>query len=387
MNFKHYRGAVKDNPSSIVDLTCFDNEIMGLICTDEGNYNLALDAQSGKHLLFNDKALKQRPSFECHTVDDSGVNYDPAVLLGDAKASKGILRATNRYVKLYLETKYNLYQAKGSTSAVDSYIRGVMNQVGTLYRNEEINITISTLYIWTSADPYTNTSTSTTLLSQFQSNRTSINGDLGQLISYDTQIGGVAAGFAGLCNSSTSNKLSIAGIDVTYNNFPVYSWTVFVITHEFGHLFGSRHTHACVWNGNNTAIDGCASTEGDCSLPPMPSNGGTIMSYCYLQSGVGVNFNLGFGPQPGNVIRSSVANASCLSIMTLSGPDNIPFSSSATYTLSVSLLNPQWSVTSGLEITTYNNNSITVRATATSYTAAAIKVNGIVLRTITIGNS
>ncbi|MDR1557220.1 MAG: hypothetical protein LBS88_09365 [Tannerellaceae bacterium] len=153
---------------------------MGLICTDEGNYNIALDSQSGKHLLFNDKALKQRPSFDCYAVDDSDADYSPAVLLEDTKASKGILRATNRYVRLYLETKYNLYQSKGSTSAVDSYIRGIMNQVGTLYRNEELNVTISTLYIWTSTDPYTGTSTSS-LLSQFQSNRTSISGDLGQL--------------------------------------------------------------------------------------------------------------------------------------------------------------------------------------------------------------
>jgi hypothetical protein len=36
------------------------------------------------------------------------------------------------------------------------------------------------------------------------------------------------------------------------------------------------------------------------------------MSYCHLQS-VGINFNEGFGPQPGNVIRNSVANASCTS--------------------------------------------------------------------------
>jgi hypothetical protein len=86
-----------------------------------------------------------------------------------------------------------------------------------------------------------------------------------------------------------------------------------VSTHELGHLWGSRHTHACVWNGNNTAIDGCSgSTEGSCSLPGYPSQGGTIMSYCHLQS-VGINFNEGFGPQPGNVIRNSVANASCTS--------------------------------------------------------------------------
>ena len=85
-----------------------------------------------------------------------------------------------------------------------------------------------------------------------------------------------------------------------------------VVTHEMGHLIGSRHTHACVWNGNNTAIDGCeGQTEGSCSLPGYPSGGGTIMSYCHLQS-VGINFNNGFGTQPGNVIRNTVANANCL---------------------------------------------------------------------------
>ena len=35
------------------------------------------------------------------------------------------------------------------------------------------------------------------------------------------------------------------------------------------------------------------------------------MSYCHLTS-AGINLNLGFGPQPGNVIRSEVSNASCL---------------------------------------------------------------------------
>lgn len=34
------------------------------------------------------------------------------------------------------------------------------------------------------------------------------------------------------------------------------------------------------------------------------------MSYCHFT--VGINFNLGFGPQPGNVIRNTVANANCL---------------------------------------------------------------------------
>ena len=67
-----------------------------------------------------------------------------------------------------------------------------------------------------------------------------------------------------------------------------------------------------VWNGNNTAIDGCADgTEGSCSTPGIPSRGGTIMSYCDRKS-VGVNFALGFGYQPRNVIRNMIDNANCL---------------------------------------------------------------------------
>jgi len=101
-------------------------------------------------------------------------------------------------------------------------------------------------------------------------------------------------------------------VNSSYTTFPVYSWTNMVVTHELGHLFGSRHTHACVWNGNNTAIDGCAGyVEGYCALPGNPPEGGTIMSYCHGQS-VGINFSLGFGPQPGNVIRDRVNNAHCL---------------------------------------------------------------------------
>ena len=51
--------------------------------------------------------------------------------------------------------------------------------------------------------------------------------------------------------------------------------------------------------------DSCAPVEGSCSSPGYPSQGGTIMSYCMNQS-VGINFNLGFGPQPTAVILNNI---------------------------------------------------------------------------------
>ncbi len=87
------------------------------------------------------------------------------------------------------------------------------------------------------------------------------------------------------------------------------------MTHEIGHNLGSPHTHACNWNGDNTAIDGCGPASGNnegCDGPLPTETGGTIMSYCHLVSSVGINFANGFGPQPGALIRATVNSKECL---------------------------------------------------------------------------
>ncbi|MFM7766715.1 MAG: T9SS type A sorting domain-containing protein, partial [Bacteroidota bacterium] len=115
--------------------------------------------------------------------------------------------------------------------------------------------------------------------------------------------------------SSNQYRMGYCAISSTYQNVPTYSRTVEVLTHEGGHLLGSRHTHDCVWNGNNTRIDGCGPAagynSGTCAAGPVPVSG-TIMSYCHLVSGVGINFNNGFGPQPTSTIVNTINNAACL---------------------------------------------------------------------------
>lgn len=334
-SIKHYRGTIKDDPDSIVAMSFSNNEVMGVIATDKGNFNLGLDSELKRHIFYNENNLKEKMRFQCRTNNDGSLTYDQSILF---QKSKSAILSNDVCVGLYLETEFDIFQTRGSVESVENFIVSIYNQVATLYLNENIETRLSEIFVWNTPDPYTAV-TADNLLSEFQSHRTSFNGDLGQLLTFRTEVGGgKAAGFNGLCNTSIDERLSVSMIFNSYHTYPIYSWTVQIITHEFGHLFGSRHTHACVWNGNNTAIDGCAGgTEGGCPIPDIPSAGGTIMSYCHLQS-VGINFNLGFGSQPGNVIRNNVANANCLLLcqcfdLAIDGPETLCSLTSETYTL------------------------------------------------------
>ncbi len=306
---RHYRGVVRGRENeSLVALSLFEGEMMGVVSIDWGNLNIGKLQGEDTHILYNDKDLIDPPSFTCDTPDDPSLpSYDREMLLGSHRSATS---TSGKCARLYYETEYDIYQDKGSVANVESYIMGLHNQVATLYANEQIETRVSELRVWDTADPYTATNTAS-LLSQFQSQTSSLNGDLGQLLTFRS-VGGGRAYVGTLCFSNPSYRIGVSGIAPSFENFPTYSWSVMVVTHEFGHLFGSQHTHACVWNGDNTAIDGCAgSTEGSCDVPGYPPEGGTIMSYCHQRS-VGINFSEGFGPQPGNVIRDRVTNGSCL---------------------------------------------------------------------------
>lgn len=306
----HYRGIIKGDSESLAVVSIFENEVRGLFSSESrGNLILGRLPEQGRspkaenYILYDDRAVAAQQEFECGTPDD-GPDYSPDEL---AYTSRG--RDANDCVRVYFEVDNDIFKDKGSVAKVTDYVTGLFNQVAALYANENVNVIISEIFIWDSASPYSGSS-SGALLSQFQNYRKSFDGEIGQLLSYQAS-GGIAV-LSGLCHPYSWARLSFASINRTYNNVPSYSFTVMVVTHELGHLLGSQHTHACVWNGNNTAIDGCAGfTEGSCPNPGKPSGGGTIMSYCHISS-TGISFSKGFGPQPGSVIRSRVSQGSCM---------------------------------------------------------------------------
>lgn len=301
-----YWGVVEGDPGSLVALYLAGDELMGILRMNGRSYTFGKveGRMDGLHVLYADEQLRHQPAVNCHVDDES-------MTIGSGEEEADLRQGPGNCVRMYIEVDNDIYNGKGGVQQAADYVLGAFSQVAILYANESIDFVINELLVWNVADPYTGPSTSN-YLTQFRNYQNgNYNGDLAHLVGYNG--GGGIAYLDVLCNSYYG--VGYSAITASYQQVPTYSWTVMVLTHEIGHNLGSPHTHACAWNGNNTAIDGCGPQAGysEGCTAPLPENGGTVMSYCHLIGGVGINLNNGFGPQPGDRIRNRVYNASCLS--------------------------------------------------------------------------
>ena len=162
----HYRGIIKGDESSVVAISVYEDEVMGLIAADVGNLVLGKldgDAWTDEHILYNDRNVMHDQAFECGTMDD-GIGYKRKDLIYDNEG-----RAPGDCIRLYIEVDNDIYVNKGGATGTTNYITGLMNQVITLYANESINSVMSQLVLWDVTSPYSSPSSSG-MLSDFQAN-------------------------------------------------------------------------------------------------------------------------------------------------------------------------------------------------------------------------
>jgi hypothetical protein len=301
---RFFWGEVEGTEESQVSFSVFKGEVVAFIYADGEQYSLAKmgKEKSGAHLFYRDNDLLRSNESQCFFDEDEHSISGPGT-------PRSAMVDSSNCVAVYVEANHDIYLQKGTVNAAAAYVLGAFNQVAILYDNESIEFTVSELVVWDEPSPYTGPGSSQYLV-QFRNHLNgNYNGDLAHLVGFGG--GGGVAYLDVLCFNYWG--VAYSGIAASYQDVPIYSWTVMVIAHEIGHNLGSKHTHACAWNGNNTAIDGCGPEAGyseGCDAP-LPS-GGTIMSYCHLVGSVGIDLSLGFGPQPGDLMRANVYSASCL---------------------------------------------------------------------------
>jgi hypothetical protein len=314
----YYRGIIKGETNSVSSFNFFNGEFNGILSSSTlGNVVVGkLDKVNNQtdYIVYSDAKMKVLNGFDCH-VEESGKSTQT-----DVEENRNV--NSDRCTTFYFEIDNNLYVQNGSNSTTTTnWMTSVFNNVQTLFDNDGITVGLKSIFIWTEQDPYEGIGTvSSDYLYTFLDTRVVFDGDVGQLVGIDP---GALGGVAFLNTLCTQNNYSYSDVNFSFSTVPTYSWTVLVISHEFGHSLGSPHTHGCYWNGNNTPIDGCGQqagffepTQTSCpNIGPIPATDvkGTIMSYCHLISGVGISFSEGFGPQPSALILANVNSKTCLS--------------------------------------------------------------------------
>jgi len=330
----HYRGFVDGDSTSIASFSFFANgRVMGLFANKEGNFTIGKAGHNKNgYIIYNSNDLLVPRNISCGVTDDQVVQL-PSIQGNTAETAPSLEQSLLcSKVRLYWEGDYELYSIDFNSNLTDTrnYLEGLFNQVATIYQNEDIMIEASEIYVWTTADPYRNSSSSYALAdfkSYWNSKGDDFGADLAHLLSGGTTNNGGLAYLLGNFCGGKSFAYGYSNVYASYQEVPIYSWDVEVVSHETGHNFGSHHTHWCGWNtgagGACGAIDNCYTLEsaGSCSTCPAttditnPPAGwkGTIMSYCHLTS-LGINLANGFGPLPGDLIRNNVTAATgCLS--------------------------------------------------------------------------
>lgn len=323
----HYNGIIKGNDKSAASFSIFSDFVMGIISDESGNYNLGSIKNSrgeytDEYVFYNDAEMLTQSHYKCG-LDDNEEKF--IIPLTEAVKKETETHGDNPAllpVKIYFEADFQMYTDNQSNSQnVVNFISGFFNSVMTIYQNEGIPMIISSVGVWTQADPYNTLTDSYIVLKKFGGiTQDNFQGNLAHLLSTRNAGMGGIAWIRVLCSQYSSadsaGRFAFSNIENNYVNYPTYSWTVQVVTHEMGHSLGSRHTHACNWpiNGNVQAIDSCYNAEGNCFTALRPRVG-TIMSYCHLwttQQGGGINLASGFGQLPGDTIRLRYSQAACL---------------------------------------------------------------------------
>lgn len=215
----------------------------------------------------------------------------------------------NKICKVYIEVCNDLYVRWGTNTVAQ--VSMIFGGVKELYARDGIKVQLGEIFIWTTIDPYASLQGSQPILYEFAANRATNPWRFKHILN-NKSFGGIA-----YISSGITFAFAYSGIGgwQTSSSSTVYTWPLYVFSHEMGHNLGSRHTHNGCWTDfrTNTLIgrldscyscEPCNSTAPNCNTVTKYNTQGTIMSYCHINGAI--NPVKGFGLHPGALIRKSI---------------------------------------------------------------------------------
>lgn len=278
---KTYRGHLARHPENQVRLTVDNDFLYGYIEKDSATYFIEpawmLDSTlpKGTYVWYEAAAVKAPESpHTCGTDHDHKFKPGPAPNL-----SRQMMQCYS--VGMGLAADFQLFNALGSATAVENFMLGVLNNVGTNYDDEfsnQIEFVVNGTFISTCSgcDPWTGSNSASTLLNSFTN--WANGGGFGFSHSLATlwtgrNFNGGTIGIAWVGGLCTSDR---------YNACERFSSNAAVLrvlqAHEFGHNFNAFHDN----DGSNTIMAPSVNTSTSWSNTSINS----INNYINSQAGV-----------------------------------------------------------------------------------------------------
>lgn len=331
-----YRGIVKDETNrNNVMLTVNEETLSLMVFMSDRMMQVTRASETGQYYrLYNSTKMVFPPyTLQCGTAE----KYEPLSSSGiDLTGGTTPTAVGDKCINLFIDCFDSLFiNQSSSRQRTISFVYELMNGVAIAFFNDTINIQITTINVWTTADPFNGMTRETQLRQLADHYRDNFWGNICVGLDFTSRRLGGLADDIGRIKATAVNTCPAYGTDVSaccYNdladganaqNFPVGPNTnhsqMYLVTHEIGHHLGSRHTKWCGWQLTQNPptfgrIDSCGEAEPVNGCPqgmPPPGGGGTIMSYCFVAPSF-INFNAGFGTLPGRVIRNFVESSSCV---------------------------------------------------------------------------